>query len=761
MSGIREYSFSSLYDISSGISTTKAQAGHGSPFASFSTIFNNYFLPDELPDLMDTSVHEKETYSIKKGDIFLTRTSETIDELAMSCVALKNYPDASFSGFTKRLRPKTQGIAYHKYLGFYLRGYLFRQAVTNHSIMTLRSSFNEEIFALLKLYLPDYEQQVKMGDFLYAIDRKIQLNNSINVELEKVAKMLYDYWFVQFDFPNAEGKPYRASGGEMEYNEVLKREIPEGWKVEKLDSLGDIVGGSTPSKVKPEYYTECGIAWITPKDLAINKNKFVAHGADDITELGLRSSNARLMPRGAVLFSSRAPIGYIAIASNEISTNQGFKSIIPKRSVGTAFVYFFLKDNLHIIKGMASGTTFKEISGATMKTIPAMIPDTHVLNYFNKACAPIFGKQELLEQENNHLVSLRDFLLPLLMNGQVTVTEAGEECRSLKKSSNASSSAFGWEFQSNAAIMLMLKNIERASKVKVEGSTEDIEITFTDGRMLMSQAKAVIDPEDHHHVKEKLIAGLQTLDNAAKLPNVEQLVFVTNSPNPFNDVTSMYKFSSPLNTVPFVELPAVCRKIITDICASKGYNFDTALLTVCVMQFHGENLDERYKVLSTLTTEFLNSLNVHKLSTKELLSLWQHSFSVNASQVTSSISKKQMVWPVIAIFCEIGEDDAALREYDNSDVTEILEKYKSIINNNSECFKFISRVLSDYNEFHPEMNSKERTEKFIAANCTNYNDCFDLKSADTATQEIVTRLTINNVLRSRKVITEIKGKLKL
>ena len=329
------------------------------------------------------------------------------------------------------------------------------------------------------------------------------------------------------------------------------------------------------------------------------------------------------------------------------------------------------------------------------------------------------------------------------------------------KSSNASASAFGWNFQSNAAIMLMLKNIEKAFKVKVEGSTEDVEITFTDGKMLMSQMKSVVQPDDYSHVKKNLEAGLRTLNNAAKLSDVEQLVFVTNSPNPFNNVTTMFKFSSPLNIVPFSELPAVCQQTINDICSSKGYDFNTETFIVCVMQFHGENEDERYKVLTSLTTEFLNKLGVHKISTNQLLTLWQHSFAVNATQLSQSITKKRMVWPVIAILCEVGEDDAEIEDYDESDVVEILQKYRSVINNNSERFEFISRVLSDYNEFHPEMKSKERTKKFINDSWKNYSDCFDLKNIDPTTEEMVIRLTVINVIRSRKVIAEIKGKVKL
>lgn len=329
------------------------------------------------------------------------------------------------------------------------------------------------------------------------------------------------------------------------------------------------------------------------------------------------------------------------------------------------------------------------------------------------------------------------------------------------KSSNSTASAFGWDFQSNVAIMLMLKNIERASKVKVEGLTEDVEITFSNGKVQMSQAKAVMKPDDYSHVKEKLEAGLRTLNNASKLSHVEQLVFVTNSPNPFNDITTMYKFSSSLNIVPFSELPASCQKSIDDICNSKGYDFDKTLLTVCVMQFHGEKDDERYKVLSDLTTEFLNRLGVHKISTEMLLTLWQHAFTVNSSQVSTSITKKRMIWPVIAILCEVGEDDANLEDYDESDVYEILHKYRSIINNNSERFEFVTRILSDYNEFHSEMKSRERTKKFVDENWQNYKDVFYLNSIDQDIEEIIIRLTITNVLRSRRVIADIKGKVKL
>ena len=157
--------------------------------------------------------------------------------------------------------------------------------------------------------------------------------------------------------------------------------------------------------------------------MSVNKSKFISHGENDITELGLKNSSALIMPKGTVLFSSRAPIGYIAIAAGEVTTNQGFKSVIPKPEIGTPFVYFFLKHNLPVIEGMASGSTFKEVSGSTMKNIPAVIPDAETLARFNDFCAPIFAQQCILEEQSQSLAALRDNLLPKLMSGKIDVSD--------------------------------------------------------------------------------------------------------------------------------------------------------------------------------------------------------------------------------------------------------------------------------------------------------------------------------------------------
>ena len=270
------------------------------------------------------------------------------------------------------------------------------QAIAEQSTSTYPSIKPSDIEDI-ELDLPELETQKKIGSTLRMLDRKIALNEEINDNLEQQAQSYFQELFVD----NAD---------------------PE-WAIGTISDLGTVVGGSTPSKAKPEYYTESGIAWITPKDLSINKSKFVSHGENDITELGLKNSSAAIMPEGTVLFSSRAPIGYIAIAAGEVTTNQGFKSVVPKPGIGTPFVYFFLKNTLPVIEGMASGSTFKEVSGSTMKNVPAVIPDAETLAKFSDFCAPIFAQQRILEEQNQSLATLRDNLLPKLMSGEIDVSD--------------------------------------------------------------------------------------------------------------------------------------------------------------------------------------------------------------------------------------------------------------------------------------------------------------------------------------------------
>ena len=368
--------------------------------------------PQTHPEYFDGDI--KWIRAVDLNDSYVHTTSRTLSQIGFESAKKSAYlfpPDSiviSKSGTIGRLgiikdymcgnratiniRPKENINLF--YLFYFLRSK--QREFANLAVGSVQKNLYISILEEIEIDLPSLQDQKRIAVTLSSLDNKIELNNKINENLERQAQAFYQELFV--DKANSD------------------------WKQGTISDLGTVVGGSTPSKAKPEYYTETGIAWITPKDLSINKSKFISHGENDITELGLRNSSATVMPKGTVLFSSRAPIGYIAIAAGEVTTNQGFKSVIPKPEIGTAFVYYFLKHNFPVIEGMASGSTFKEVSGSTMKRVPAPLPDSETLIRFNDFCKPVFAQQQILEEQNRSLEALRDSLLPKLMSGEIDVS---------------------------------------------------------------------------------------------------------------------------------------------------------------------------------------------------------------------------------------------------------------------------------------------------------------------------------------------------
>ena len=189
---------------------------------------------------------------------------------------------------------------------------------------------------------------------------------------------------------------------------TLDREekIMAEWVERKISDIGTVVGGATPSTKKPENYEGGKIAWITPKDLSTFSGRYIERGERNITEIGLKSCSTQLLPPNTVLFSSRAPIGYVAITANEVCTNQGFKSVIPNENTDPLFLFYLLKYNKDKIEGMGSGTTFKEVSGNTMKNIVVNVPtDKKVQEKIAAILGSIDDKIEENEQINNNLAA--------------------------------------------------------------------------------------------------------------------------------------------------------------------------------------------------------------------------------------------------------------------------------------------------------------------------------------------------------------------
>jgi len=264
----------------------------------------------------------------------------------------------------------------------------------------------------------DFDEQSIIADVLSTIDKKIELNNRINTELEAMAKNLYDYWFVQFDFPNANGKPYKTAGGKMVYNTTLKREIPEGWGAATIENIeSNIVTGKTPSKKYPEYFGG-DVPFITIGD--IRGNTFIVDTEENLTKKGADTQKNKYLEKGAICVTCIASPGLVGFVTQKSQTNQQINSVVCEYDYNKYYLYFSIKDFFKFSKAK-TGNTFANMNKGDFGGITLINPAEDVLSMYHLKVSSIFEDICNRTIENNQLVKLRDWLLPMLMNGQISV----------------------------------------------------------------------------------------------------------------------------------------------------------------------------------------------------------------------------------------------------------------------------------------------------------------------------------------------------
>ena len=268
-------------------------------------------------------------------------------------------------------------------------------------------------------WVPELEVQKRIGRILYDIDEKIALNRQINDNLEAMAKQLYDYWFVQFDFPNEEGKPYKSSGGAMVWNEKLKREIPQGWTAAKIKDVAQTYSGGTQASTNSKYYDGGDIPWINSGEL---NNPIITSTTNYITEDGLNNSSAKLYPQDTVLVALYgATAGKVSLLSFEACSNQAVCGVIPQNKIMTTYIRYYLSSLYEHFITLSSGSARDNISQDTIKNTILPIPQGKILKEFSDAVAPVISKIIANQKEMETLTKQLDELLPLLMNGQASV----------------------------------------------------------------------------------------------------------------------------------------------------------------------------------------------------------------------------------------------------------------------------------------------------------------------------------------------------
>ena len=233
-----------------------------------------------------------------------------------------------------------------------------------------------------------------------------------------MAKQLYDYWFVQFDFPNEEGKPYKSSGGAMVWNEKLKREIPKGWYADNICKIANILSGGTPSKAVDDYWNNGTIPFFGPTDY--NGNVFQIKTADLITQKGLEHCASSLFEEGIVIITARGSIGKLVIVGTPMAMNQSCYALQSKEGE-FEYLYFLTTQLIDCLKAKGSGSVFKSIIASDIEHSILCVAKENIVSDFCKMVKPLFEKLKTNTIEIAELTKQRDELLPLLMNGQATV----------------------------------------------------------------------------------------------------------------------------------------------------------------------------------------------------------------------------------------------------------------------------------------------------------------------------------------------------
>lgn len=280
-------------------------------------------------------------------------------------------------------------------------------------------------FGEIDIIYKDLPTQQKIASVLSVLDDKIDLNNKINAELEAMAKTLYDYWFVQFDFPDTNGMPYKSSSGKMVYNETLKREIPVGWEVKKIRNIAKTGSGGTPKSTEKAFYENGTIPWINSGEL---NNAFIVSTENFISELGMNNSSAKLFPAKTILMAMYgATAGKTSIISFEATTNQAICAIMPLNDLFFYYTKFVLDDMYQYLINLSTGSARDNLSQEKIKELNIIIPYNKTIKAFSTTVNQFYNKIENNLIQNQELAQLRDWLLPMLMNGQVTVSEAEEK----------------------------------------------------------------------------------------------------------------------------------------------------------------------------------------------------------------------------------------------------------------------------------------------------------------------------------------------
>ncbi len=331
-----------------------------------------------------------------------------------------------------------KGVLETEFASYYLGHPSVRQWIVRHAVGATMPNLNTSIMEAIPFVVPPLGEQRAIAAVLGALDDKIELNRRMNATLESMARALFQSWFVDFDPVRAKLDPPQADQpaaldpataalfpASFEDSELGL--IPKGWNIQPVGEVVDCVGGGTPSTAEPKYWEGGTHHWTTPKDFSSLQAPVLLDTDRKLTDAGIAKISSGLLPAGTLLLSSRAPVGYLAIASMPVAINQGFIALKCNERASNFFMLNWCQKNMAEIEGRATGTTFAEISKQNFRPIPVVLPPKELMAAFTAVVAPIYAQITANLRQSRTLATLRDTLLPKLLSGELSVAGATEQ----------------------------------------------------------------------------------------------------------------------------------------------------------------------------------------------------------------------------------------------------------------------------------------------------------------------------------------------
>jgi len=367
----------------------------------------------KLDDLREMRFEDRELerYGLRNGDIVMCEGGEP----GRCAIWRGQLSSMMFQKALHRIRVK-EGID-HRFLYYCFiehgRTGIFEQYFTGSTIKHLPG----EKLAKVEVAVAPLAVQRRIASILSAYDDLIENNTRRIAILEEMARRIYEEWFVRFRFPGHEN--VRMVESELGL-------VPEGWSIDTVENVFDTLGGGTPSKAEPDFWSDGVLNWYAPTDLTGARTVFMEESSAKINALGLAKSSAKLFPANSVMMTSRATIGVIAVNTTEACTNQGFITCLPSARFPLWLLFHWLKANVGIFESLGTGATFKEITKGVFRKIELLVPEAGVVQAFENVVRPMMSLVLSLERKNRNLRTTRDLLLPKLISGELDVSALPE-----------------------------------------------------------------------------------------------------------------------------------------------------------------------------------------------------------------------------------------------------------------------------------------------------------------------------------------------